>query len=93
MIQIFAPTTAALESDSFTLTGMTKIKVDDIGVGESVILQEEDAKGTTFSNVVEGGLGVVITHLNPSVIITGLGSYRLKKSSTAAAVGAGYEAA
>ena len=92
---IFAATTSAVTgaTGNFTMTGATKVKVDGLAGYENVILQEEDAAGTTYSNVLSGGAPIVFTKDRPSMILYGIGSYRLIKGETAAAVGAGYETA
>ena len=93
--EIFAATTAVkTDAAAFAMSGFTKIKADGLSEGEWLILQEEDAAGTTYSNVRVDGQPVLITARQPSIIFYGLGSYKLMKPQvTANAVGAGYESA
>lgn len=83
---VISAQTAAATSDAFTLAGEAKIITSGLADGEYVVLLEEEPGGTYVNAVNNGGVGVFLTHKQPSQIVVGYGSYKLSKTVTGAEV-------
>lgn len=81
-----AANTAAVTSDAFDLFGESKIIAFELEGDEYAKLLEEEPGGTYIPVIDKAGVGILVTAQQPSVIITGYGSYKLYKTATTNAV-------
>lgn len=90
MAELIAATTSAATSNVFVMSGVGKI-IALLADGEYVKVLEEEPGGTYIDAVNENGVGIIITHQQPSRIFVGYGNYKVYKTVTAAAIAVGFE--
>ena len=89
MTNLLAAATNAATSNVFVMSGVGKI-IALLADGEYVKVLEEEPGGTYIDAVNENGVGITITHQQPSRIFVGYGNYKVYKSPTAEAVAVGF---
>lgn len=90
MTELIAATADADTSDAFAMAGEGKI-IALLAEGEYVKVLEEEPGGTYIDAVNDKGVGIFITHKQPSRIFVGYGNYKVYKTATAAAIAVGLE--